>query len=234
MVMRRSFRSNVGASLSLLVRQEGFAIVWGVLNIIGTIAFAVSGSLVAIEEQFDLLGVFILGFVTAFGGGMIRNLIVGLPVANIWHQPSLFLTATITICIVFVLPYEWMHRWQRIVSFFDAIGLSAFAIEGATYAHHVHSTFATTLVAGLMTGIGGGIIRDVLAGRKPLVFQSEIYAVWALFAGLCVGLGIVPVAPAQYALFVVVVVLRMISLHYGWHLPKKWTPATGEHINHDA
>lgn len=206
----------------LLFYCGGIYIVWEVLNIIGTISFAISGSVVAIEEQFDLLGVFVLGFVTAFGGGMIRNLIIGLPVANIWHQPGLFLTATLTILLIFFLPYHWLRHWKRMGGFFDALGLSAFAIEGAIYAHGAHSTLTTTLIAAVMTGIGGGILRDVLARRKPLVFQSEIYALWALAAGACVGLGLVPNAALQYVLFVIVAVLRIVSLRFGWHLPQKW------------
>ncbi|MFB5192105.1 trimeric intracellular cation channel family protein [Alicyclobacillus fastidiosus] len=195
--------------------------VWQVLNVIGTIAFAVSGSIVAMEEGFDLLGLFVLGFVTAFGGGMVRNLVLGLPVTNIWHQPGLFLTATFTIFLVFVMPSSWLRHWHRMGSFFDALGLASFAIEGATYAHAAHSTLTTTIIAALMTGIGGGIIRDILAGRKPLVFRTEIYALWCILAGLVIGLNLAREVWMQYALFAVVAAMRMISLRYGWELPRK-------------
>jgi len=204
--------------------KEECSIVWSVLNVVGTIAFALSGSIVAMEERYDWLGVYVLGFVAAFGGGMIRNLIVGLPVAQIWHQPVLFLTAALTITAVLILPYGFVHRFRRIVSFFDAIGLAAFAVEGAMYAYRAHSTFVTTVVAALMTGIGGGLIRDLLASRKPLVFQTEIYAIWAMLAGAAVGLGLIRAAWEEYLLFALVATLRILSVRWNWHLPRTGPP----------
>jgi uncharacterized membrane protein YeiH len=200
--------------------------VWQVLNIVGTIAFAISGCVTAMEEKYDVLGMFVLAFVSAFGGGMVRNLIIGLPVAEIWHQPVLFLVATLVIFVLFLLPNKWISSWNKIVQFFDAIGLSAFAIEGALYANAAHSTMTTTVIAALMTGIGGGMIRDVLAGRKPLVLHSEIYALWAMIAGVVIGLNVVSTAWLQYALFISITLMRLVSLRYNWRLPKK-------HIRHD-
>src|SRR5699024_8700461 len=115
-------------------RIEVSKVTWDVLNIIGTIAFAISGALVAINEDYDLLGIYILGFTTAFGGGLFRNILIGIPVQNIWMQSSLFITAFFVITAVFLAPNVWEGRWKKSITLFDAIGLAAFAIQGANTA----------------------------------------------------------------------------------------------------
>jgi uncharacterized membrane protein YeiH len=194
---------------------------WEVFNIVGTIAFAISGAIVAMEEEYDLLGVYILGFATAFGGGIIRNLLIGVPVTNIWDQSTLFTIALLSMTIVFCSPGHQIHRWKRWLNFFDAIGLSAFAIQGASYAHSMHHSISAVITAAVMTGIGGGLIRDLLAGRKPLVLRDEIYAVWAIFVGLVIGLDLVQKVWHMYVLFVIVVLLRLLSIFYKWNLPRR-------------
>lgn len=85
-------------------RKDDTGLTWEILNIIGTIAFAISGTIVAMEEEYDILGVYILGLATAFGGGAIRNLLIGVPVSALWEQGPLFLTAVIVMTIVFIFP----------------------------------------------------------------------------------------------------------------------------------
>ena len=142
---------------------------WDILNFIGTIAFAISGAIIAMEEEYDLLGVYFLGLVTAFGGGAIRNLLIGVPVSALWDQGMLFLTAIIVITIVFIFPINTLKHWERWGLYTDAVGLSAFAIQGALYATEMNHPLSAILVAALLTGSGGGMLRDVLAGRKPLL-----------------------------------------------------------------
>lgn len=195
---------------------------WDILNIIGTIAFAISGAIVAMEEDYDILGVQVLGFTTAFGGGTIRNLLIGIPVGAIWQQGKLFIVAFFVITIIFFLPKKWLkhwHKWWGI--FFDAIGLAAFAIQGALSAVHISAPFSAILVAATLTGVGGGMIRDVLAGRKPLIFREEIYALWTMMAGVVIGLGFIQGPWLTGALFVTIVSLRMLSVHFKWRLPRK-------------
>ncbi|MFC4101123.1 trimeric intracellular cation channel family protein [Paenibacillus xanthanilyticus] len=194
--------------------------VFTIFSIIGTIAFAVSGAIVAMEEEYDILGVYVLGLVTAFGGGVIRNLLIGVPVTTLWTQGMLLKTAVVAMTIAFILPVRWIQHWRRSEAFFDAIGLSAFAIQGALYATGKHPLSAV-IVAAMLTGIGGGMIRDVLAGRKPLVLRDEIYAVWAMLAGAAVGLGWFATPLELLALFIIVVVFRMMSVHYKWRLPRR-------------
>lgn len=195
--------------------------VFEVFSIIGTIAFAMSGAFVAMEEDYDILGIMVLGLVTAFGGGVIRNVLIGVPVTTLWSQGTLIMLALISIAIAFVLPNQWIGHWKKTEMFFDAIGLSAFAIQGSLYAANMNHPISAVIVAGVLTGIGGGIIRDLLAGRKPLVLRDEIYAVWAILAGLLIGLGMTNSTTSLLILFTVVVMLRMLSVHYKWRLPRR-------------
>lgn len=104
--------------------------------------------------------------------------------------------------------------------FFDAIGLAAFAIQGAISAQAANASLSAILVAATLTGVGGGALRDILAGRKPMIFQKEIYALWATLIGLMIGLGYVNNPVTITILFVAIVVLRMLSVRYNWTLPR--------------
>lgn len=202
-------------------RKDGNALNWELFSLIGTIAFAVSGAIVAMEEEYDILGVFVLGLVTAFGGGAIRNLLIGEPVTTLWEQGLYFRIALISTTFVFFLPPRWIMRWKTWESFFDAIGLAAFSIQGALYAQKNGLPMSAIIVAAMLTGIGGGMLRDVLAGRKPLVLREEIYAVWAIAAGFVVWTGWANGPMHLGILFAAVVLLRMLSLFYHWKLPKR-------------
>jgi uncharacterized membrane protein YeiH len=198
-------------------------VTWEILNIIGTVAFALSGAMVAMEEEYDIYGVFVLGMATAFGGGIVRNLLIGIPVPTLWEQGTLLWTALLTMLVFFFLPQRIIRYWRRSEPFFDAIGLAAFAVQGALYAAQLGRPLSAVIVAAVMTGIGGGIIRDVLAGRKPMVLREEIYASWTIVAGLCIGTGIIDWNhPVQlYVLCVTIVILRMLSVFYQWKLPRR-------------
>ncbi|KEZ54340.1 trimeric intracellular cation channel family protein [Metabacillus indicus] len=194
---------------------------WEVLSIIGTIAFAVSGAIVAMEEEYDILGVYILGIVTAFGGGAIRNLLIGVPVSALWEQGTLFQIALVAMTTVFLFPNNLLKHWQKWGNFTDAIGLSAFAIQGALYAAEMNHPISAVVVAAVLTGSGGGIVRDLLAGRKPLVLRSEIYAVWAVLAGLIIGFDLAQSPFQLYTLFILLVVCRVLSYTNKWQLPNR-------------
>jgi uncharacterized membrane protein YeiH len=192
---------------------------WDVLSMIGTIAFAVSGAIVAMEEEYDIFGVYILGIVTAFGGGAIRNLLIGVPVSALWDQGVFFQIAILSITAVFLFPNNLLKHWQKWGNLFDAIGLSAFAIQGAIYAVKMNLPLSAVIVAAVLTGIGGGIIRDLLARRKPMVLRAEIYALWAILIAISIGLKITATSWQLYTLFILVTVLRVFSYTYDWKLP---------------
>lgn len=205
--------------------------VFELLSIIGTVAFAMSGAFVAMEEEYDILGILVLGLVTAFGGGVVRNVLIGVPVTTLWGQGDLILLAIISVFVAFVLPTGWIKHWKRTEAFFDAIGLSAFAVQGGIYASQMNHPLIAVIVAAALTGIGGGVIRDLLAGRKPLVLRDEIYAVWAMAAGAVIGLGISNSTWKLLGLFVIVVVFRMLSVHYKWRLPRRSLGESSTTIN---
>ncbi|MGN7289243.1 trimeric intracellular cation channel family protein [Bacillus velezensis] len=194
---------------------------WELLSVIGIIAFAVSGAIVAMEEEYDILGVYILGIVTAFGGGAIRNLLIGVPVSALWEQGAFFQIALASVTIVFLFPKLLLRYWSKWGNLSDAIGLSAFAIQGALYAVKMGHPLSAVIAAAVLTGSGGGIIRDLLAGRKPLVLKAEIYAVWAALGGLIVGLGWAGDAAGLYVLFLVLVACRICSYVFRWRLPNR-------------
>lgn len=197
---------------------------WDVLSFIGTVAFAISGAIIAMEEKYDLFGVYILGIVTAFGGGALRNVLIGVPPTALWEQGFLFQVAIVSITIIFLFPNDLLNHWERWGNYFDAVGLSAFAIQGAMFAVELGLPISAVIVAAVLTGSGGGIIRDVLAGRRPLVFKREIYAVWAAFGGLLVGIGLFKYDLALYILLIIIAALRIFSLVFHWRLPVKMVP----------
>ncbi|WP_102346857.1 trimeric intracellular cation channel family protein [Bacillus sp. Marseille-P3661] len=195
---------------------------WDVFNVIGTIAFALSGAMVALSEEcdYDLFGVYFLGFTCAFGGGTIRNLLIGVPVEKIWEQSSLFIIAFIAISLLFFFPAHLSRHFNKWGNLVDAVGLGAFAIQGALYAKEMGHPLSAIIVAALLTGCGGGIIRDLLAGRKPLVFRDELYASWTIVTAVAISYNVVVTDMELYGLFMVVTVLRLLSLRFQWRLPK--------------
>lgn len=194
---------------------------WEVLSAIGTIAFAISGAIIAMEEEYDIFGVYLLGVVTAFGGGAIRNLLIGVPVSALWEQEMMFQLAFLSITIVFLFPHKLLGHWNRWGNFFDAIGLSAFAIQGALYAVDLNMPIIAVMVAAILTGSGGGMIRDLLAGRKPLVLKAEIYALWAAIAGILINFDMIRSDFLLYGLFLAITILRILSYTYKWRLPSR-------------
>jgi uncharacterized membrane protein YeiH len=198
-------------------------VIWELLNIIGTIAFALSGAFVAIEEKYDILGVYVLGFVTAFGGGVVRNLLIGQPVSTLWEQEILLQLALLAMTIVFLLPINWLNYWKKWLIFFDAIGLAAFAVQGALSAKSMELPLVAIMIAAMLTGIGGGIIRDILAGRKPLVLREETYAIWGILAGFFIGVELVNTNNSfhMFSLFSLVVCFRLLAVKYDWRLPRR-------------
>ncbi|SER84698.1 trimeric intracellular cation channel family protein [Salisediminibacterium halotolerans] len=201
---------------------------WEILNMIGTIAFALSGVLVAMEERYDLMGIYILGFITAFGGGAIRNLLIGVPVEELWNQGPLFIAAFFVMTAAFFVPRILQWTLLRRGIFFDAIGLGAFSTQGAIYAYSMGLPLSAAIAAAALTGTGGGMVRDVLAGRKPLFLQQEIYIAWTLVPGIVVGLGWVTADIGLLFIVAAVVVLRLLSVQYSWRLPNRMLPPVSE------
>ena len=191
----------------------------GVTGIIGTISFSLSGAAVALEEEYDIFGMFILGFVTAFGGGIIRNLMLGVSMELFWSQTYLFVLSGVVILILSVFP-SILSAPFFLENLYDAIGLAAFSIQGTLLAISVSDHLSAAIISAVLTGSGGGVIRDVLANRKPIVLRTEIYSTWSVIIAILIylnrGLSRVFLIP----IILISVVLRLVSIKYKWHLPR--------------
>lgn len=149
--------------------------VWDVLNVIGTLAFCISGALVAMEVKYDIIGIYILGLITAFGGGAVRNLMIGLPVADVWQQTSLFIIALIAMTLFILLPKSFIFHMKE-WSIFDAIGLSAFAVQGAMAAQSMDMPLLAVMFSASITGAGEEsfgmslLKRDQVSSRKKSTY----------------------------------------------------------------
>ena len=134
----------------------------------------------------------------------------------------LFQITLISLTLFFIVPHHLIKHWNRWGNFTDAIGLAAFAIQGAMHAVRLELPLSAVIVSAILTGCGGGIVRDLLAGRKPLVLRDEIYALWAAIAGLIIGLQC-PTANDGflYFLFGIILFFRYLSYSREWQLPRK-------------
>jgi uncharacterized membrane protein YeiH len=192
------------------------ALDWG-----GTLVFAVSGGLLAVRKKFDLFGALFLSFVVAVAGGIMRDLLIGATPPVAIAEVHYFLIAMCGGLLAFYW-YPKINSLQHSILLFDAVGLGFFAVIGAEKAieHGINPLMASLL--GMMTGIGGGITRDVLAGETPFVLRSELYAVAALAGAGVVSIGhVIGVTPFASMLVgaTVCIFLRLMAIYRGWRAP---------------
>ncbi|SHI07733.1 Uncharacterized membrane protein YeiH [Sporobacter termitidis DSM 10068] len=200
-----------------------------VLEIIGTVAFAASGAMTGLKKKMDIFGVVILGLTTAVGGGVLRDLILGITPPQTFQDPMYALIAIATAIILFLPPvHRWLTRnlplYEKVLVVMDALGLGIFTVVGIRVAFHVSHSFSGFLLifVGVVTGVGGGIIRDVLAGDTPYILVKHIYAVASIIgAVVCVVLW--HITSSIYAILagtIIIVVIRVLSAHFKWNLPR--------------
>jgi uncharacterized membrane protein YeiH len=192
-----------------------------VLDLVGTFVFAMSGAALGAQRGMDLFGVLVLAFVTAVSGGIARDVLIGaVPPASIasWHNLALAVGAGL-------LVFRFSRLFDRLrhpVLLFDAVGLGLFAVAGTQKALNYGIDRPMAAILGMVSGIGGGVARDVLTARVPTVLCSEIYAVAALAGALVVVAGSktgLPPAAVAWAGVAVCVFLRLMALYRGWRLP---------------
>jgi len=154
-------------------------------EIIGTIAFAISGALIGIRKKLDLFGVIFLATTTAVGGGIFRDILIGITPPNAFVNPTACIISIITALVVFFFYDEKFNKLEKIVTISDALGLGVFTAVGCRTAmlHNVDGIFAV-IIMGMSTGVGGGIVRDVLVKDIPFVLKKEIYAVASIIGAL--------------------------------------------------
>lgn len=193
------------------------------LDLLGTIAFAASGALTGIRKQMDLLGVIVLGIVTATGGGVLRDMLMNdLPPFCFKNELYLYLAVGTSI-LVFLSPGHFEAQ-RNIMLILDALGLGTFAVIGTTKGLNFHFGFMGAIIMGIMTATCGGLIRDVLCNEIPLILQREIYAS-ACIVG-CAALYLMNAAGvAEHAALTVsatiIIAIRCTAILKGWQLPRK-------------
>lgn len=190
------------------------------LDLVGTFAFAISGATLGVRKRLDLFGVLTLSFAAATAGGVVRDLIIDAPPAAFadWR----YLATALLAGLVTFYGHERVERLRNPVQLSDAVGLALFAVSGTAKAleHGMGPTGAVLL--GMMSGIGGGMLRDILVTETPAVLHRELYAVAALLgaalfaSGSALGL---PVAPTAIASAAACFLLRYMAIRRGWNLP---------------
>lgn len=187
----------------------------------GTAAFAISGALLGCKKHLDYLGIIFLAILTATGGGLIRDVFIGDFPPNALRHP-IYINISIIAAIVTILFHRKFAYLGNIILIFDALGLGAFTALGSDMAlQHQMMLPLLVITFGLLTGVGGGIIRDICANEIPLVFQKEIYALASIIGALIFYYthqfvaGIHPL----YICFAVTFMIRLLAIIYRLHLP---------------
>lgn len=206
-------------------------VIYEALQLAGILAFALSGALVGVRRNLDILGVVVVGAATGTGGGILRDILLGVhPPVSFLHWPNLVVAVAGSLVVFFVHPR--LTRIRRFEVVFDAFGLGLFSANGAALALASGQAPITSVLVGTIAAIGGGVIRDVLVDTVPGVLTRELYAVSALLgAGLAVA--VVALGGGVIAGSLVggttAIVLRLTSVARGWHLPRpKFAPETGK------
>ena len=200
-----------------------------ILEIIGTVAFAVSGAMTGLSKKMDIFGVVILGLTTAVGGGMIRDLVLGLTPPAMFTNPIYAAVAAVVSVIVFLPAVRrWLTAYGRereiLMLVMDSLGLGVFTVVGIQRAYTAtdHRGMFLLVFVGVVTGVGGGLLRDVMAGQTPYIFVKHVYASASIIGAiLCAALW----APlgATMAMILgasVILAIRLLAAHYHWSLPK--------------
>ena len=192
-----------------------------ILEIIGTIAFSISGSLVAIKSKMDIFGVIMLGLTTAVGGGILRDVILGVIPPSIFDNPIFIIVSIVVSLIVFVPRVrEYLVKLDVLIQIMDAIGLAIFAVIG-TETSLSYNNLLLSLFAGTLTCVGGGVMRDVFAGTKLYIFTKHFYACAAIIGSLIsFYLFKIDENLAIIVGFMIIFSLRMLAYKYKWNLPK--------------
>jgi uncharacterized membrane protein YeiH len=193
-----------------------------ILELAGTFAFAISGATAAKNRKLDLFGICAVAFVVACGGGIIRDICIGaIPPAGLtnWHYLVVVLIAT-SLTVGF---YSVVQKFSRPVLFFDAVGLSLFAVTGAQKTLAFGHNGEAAVLLGITTAVGGGVIRDILLTRVPVILQREIYASAALLGALLVVLGLhlkwVSAGWTSIIALMICFTIRILALRFHWNLP---------------
>ncbi len=211
--------------------MSGQEILVFIIEILGTIAFAASGAMVGVERKMDVFGVSVLGVITAVGGGMTRDIILGLTPPSVFRNPVYAAVATVTSCIVFTVVYckrellagHFRSAYDKVMLVLDSVGLGLFTVMGVSTGIRYgfeDNTFLLVFV-GTITGVGGGLLRDVMAGVPPYIFVRHIYACASIVGAITCALTFETLGEVASMVLSagVVILIRYLAAHYRWNLP---------------
>lgn len=200
-----------------------------IFEIIGTVAFSVSGAMVGINKKMDIFGVVILGVTAAVGGGVIRDIILGITPPITFINPIYAFIATATAVAVFLPPVRKVINespgcYEKLILLMDSVGLGIFTAVGIQTAFNSqgeHNIFLLIFV-GLVTGVGGGVLRDMMAGNRPYIFVKHFYASASLIGAVVCGLmwNEAGQTAAMMTGTLVIIGLRLCAARFRWSLPK--------------
>ncbi len=194
--------------------------VYFVLEMLGTLAFAISGIRLASAKRFDWFGAYVVGLTTAIGGGTLRD--VMLSQTPFWMLDSVYMIVTAIALGVVILFGRYLIRLNNTFFIFDAIGLGLFTVVGIEKTLAAGFPLWVAVIMGTMTGAAGGVLRDILINEEPLIFRKEIYALACVFGGIVFGIGDLAGlsgAPLQIATAASVIAMRIIAVRFGLKLP---------------
>ena len=204
-------------------------IIWYMFDMIGTIAFAVSGALVGVARKMDIFGMAVLALATAIGGGIVRDVLLGYFPPNSLRD-VVYVTVVLVVTVIVFLIYNSRYRKHAMgprsrASYLlaDALGLASFTVTGASAGFKLYPELPIFIVLlGTITAVGGGIIRDMLAQRIPSVLKEDVYALPSIIGGIVYYLMVTSSweSAAVYGAFTVVLVIRLLAIKYNWSLPK--------------
>ena len=203
-----------------------------VMDLLGTCAFAISGAMTAIQQGLDLFGIMILALTTATGGGFIRDLTIGNLPPVVFRDPVYIILSFATAGVVFVVLKFQSRRlhlerlkvlYEKALLISDSLGLAAFTIDGVSAGHALADTnIYLSVFLGVITGIGGGILRDLFAGKKPYVCVRHVYALASIVGAVAAYIlpRFVGASPAMMISFGIILLIRYLAAHYRWDLPR--------------
>lgn len=203
-----------------------------IFDFIGTVAFAVSGAITGIQKRMDIFGVNILAILTACGGGLTRDIIMGNFPPQMFINPFYVLVAAIVANIVFGImffhkgiPQKFSGLYDRGLFIFDTVGLAAFMVDGVMIGANFgyEDDLFLLVFLGFITGVGGGVLRDVLSNQMPAIFVKHVYALPVIIGGILMVIMHELLGAWNLAMvisFLLVIVLRVMARHFLWNLPK--------------
>lgn len=205
-----------------------YEMIFLIFELIGTVAFAASGALTALKSRMDVLGVCVLGCVTAVGGGVIRDVVLGITPPKTFEHPVYVIVAIVTSLICFLPAIRRRLKEKAVLETFllrlmDSIGLGVFTVVGIQTAQTVYDENSIFLLifVGVITGVGGGVLRDIMAGEKPYIFYKHFYASASIIGAVFCSImwNYVDVTFNIVCSTVLIIVLRLFAARFKWKLP---------------